>query len=316
SFNPVPEVLDTAYYQYILGGQGNMWTEYMPDSRQVEYMLLPRLTALAEVLWHNPTERNFNAFAKNIPAHFERFAKAGFYYSKALYQIRAEVLPDYRNKGLNVMLSTYDPEGQIFYTLDGSTPDNTASAYQQVLSIDSTTVVRARVYANGKAQSPEFNKQYLFSKITASKVNLKSAAHPSYNMHGEFTLVDGTRGTLPWKGNEWLGFWGEDMEATIDYGSKTHFQKVTAGVLRDEGSWIYLPASMEVYTSLDSVQFTFKGFLDASAIAQGAPYITVSFDATEARYIKIVLRNAGTISEGKSGAGFKAWLFVDEILAE
>lgn len=51
SYNPTPSELSLDQQKYILGAQGNVWTEYMKDSKQVEYMALPRMTALVEVVW-------------------------------------------------------------------------------------------------------------------------------------------------------------------------------------------------------------------------------------------------------------------------
>lgn len=46
--------LAPSHHHYILGGQGQLWTEYMPNSSHVEYMAFPRLSALAEALWFQP----------------------------------------------------------------------------------------------------------------------------------------------------------------------------------------------------------------------------------------------------------------------
>jgi hexosaminidase len=67
NYTPTPAVLTADEKQYILGAQGNVWTEYMPDFKQVEYMSMPRMAALAEVLW-------LPAFKKNYPDFISRLA--------------------------------------------------------------------------------------------------------------------------------------------------------------------------------------------------------------------------------------------------
>ncbi|MCZ8217546.1 MAG: family 20 glycosylhydrolase, partial [Cyclobacteriaceae bacterium] len=52
-----------------LGAQGNLWTEYVPDFKQVEYMALPRMCALAETLWTKPEQKNYNAFLTRLRNH-------------------------------------------------------------------------------------------------------------------------------------------------------------------------------------------------------------------------------------------------------
>ena len=64
SFEPMPAKLDPQYHPHILGAQANVWTEYMPSLNHVEYMIFPRLCALAEVLWSPKDSRNWNDFTR------------------------------------------------------------------------------------------------------------------------------------------------------------------------------------------------------------------------------------------------------------
>ena len=74
SFEPVPAELEPQYRAHILGGQGQMWTEYLPGPKQVEYMAFPRLTALAEVLWTKPERKDYRDFLARLAVHLERLA--------------------------------------------------------------------------------------------------------------------------------------------------------------------------------------------------------------------------------------------------
>lgn len=72
AYEPVPKELSGAEAKHVLGAQGQLWTEYMPDPQRLEYMAWPRLSALAEVLW-SPTEtRDGTDFARRLEAHLER----------------------------------------------------------------------------------------------------------------------------------------------------------------------------------------------------------------------------------------------------
>ncbi len=68
-FNPIPEELNSEEQKYILGAQANVWTEYMLSPEQVEYMIMPRMFALAEVLWGTANPNNFFDFKTRIQAH-------------------------------------------------------------------------------------------------------------------------------------------------------------------------------------------------------------------------------------------------------
>ncbi|MBI2258559.1 MAG: beta-N-acetylhexosaminidase [Flavobacteriia bacterium] len=74
-YNPIPESLNEEEKKYILGAQGNVWTEYMNDFKHVQYMILPRMTALAEVLWSNPMDKDYSDFIKRLSTHQNYFEK-------------------------------------------------------------------------------------------------------------------------------------------------------------------------------------------------------------------------------------------------
>ncbi len=73
SYEPVPAALSTAQATHVLGAQVNVWTEYMVYPSKVEYMIFPRLSAFAEVVWSPKEQRSFTDFKKKLPAIFERY---------------------------------------------------------------------------------------------------------------------------------------------------------------------------------------------------------------------------------------------------
>ena len=74
AFDPVPADLEPQYRAHILGAQAQLWTEYLPGPKQVEYMAFPRLTALSEVLWTRPENRNYRDFLGRLETHLQRLA--------------------------------------------------------------------------------------------------------------------------------------------------------------------------------------------------------------------------------------------------
>ncbi|WP_236646298.1 beta-N-acetylhexosaminidase [Gemmatirosa kalamazoonensis] len=72
AFEPVPPVLDSVQAKHILGGQAQLWTEYIPTPKQAEYMAFPRLVALAEVLWTPRERKDFADFQQRLTRHFAR----------------------------------------------------------------------------------------------------------------------------------------------------------------------------------------------------------------------------------------------------
>ena len=68
NFNPMPKELDLEEQKYILGAQANVWTEYILTPEQVEYMIMPRMSALAEVLWGTANPENYFDFKTRLQA--------------------------------------------------------------------------------------------------------------------------------------------------------------------------------------------------------------------------------------------------------
>jgi hexosaminidase len=80
SYEPVPEELTAEEAKYILGVQTNLWTEYVPNTKQAEYMLLPRLEAQAEVAWTKKELKNFPDFGNRLNNEYKRLDKLGISY--------------------------------------------------------------------------------------------------------------------------------------------------------------------------------------------------------------------------------------------
>ncbi|MDF3077704.1 MAG: Beta-N-acetylhexosaminidase [Sphingobacteriaceae bacterium] len=77
-FNPTPAELDDAHKKYVVGVQGNVWTELMETPAKVQYMLLPRMLALSEISWTPNEDKNWNDFSENrLPRHLAVLGKQG-----------------------------------------------------------------------------------------------------------------------------------------------------------------------------------------------------------------------------------------------
>jgi hexosaminidase len=81
SFEPVPSELRPDYQGSILGVQGNLWTEYIPSLKHAEYMMYPRLSALAEVTWSSPP-RDYRDFTHRLAQHLSRLDIMGINYRR------------------------------------------------------------------------------------------------------------------------------------------------------------------------------------------------------------------------------------------
>jgi hexosaminidase len=80
AYEPVPDSLTPDQARHVLGAQGNVWTEYMATPAHVEYMVLPRMLALSEVDWSDPSRKSYPDFLRRLRWHFERFDAMGLHY--------------------------------------------------------------------------------------------------------------------------------------------------------------------------------------------------------------------------------------------
>jgi len=82
TFDPVPSELNAEEAQHVLGGQANVWTEWIPDTRRVEYMIFPRIFAMAEVLWSSKANRSYAEFDTRLRSALDRLDRMGVTYYK------------------------------------------------------------------------------------------------------------------------------------------------------------------------------------------------------------------------------------------
>lgn len=150
-FEPVPEDLFTEQKSLILGAQGNVWTEYMHTTDYVEYMILPRMLALSEVLWGKEDSKNWSAFQERLQDHFSLFEKKGYRYSKGTYRLQFETSFDSVENQKKVEILSEQYQAKIYYALNGLEPDTTSSFYEGLIPIsEQDSIIRAGIFENGK----------------------------------------------------------------------------------------------------------------------------------------------------------------------
>ena len=81
-FEPMPAALDPKFAPHILGAQGNLWTEFVPNPKHAQYMIYPRLCAIAEITWSPKTGRDYRDFTGRLQTQFRRFDQMGINYRK------------------------------------------------------------------------------------------------------------------------------------------------------------------------------------------------------------------------------------------
>ena len=314
SLEPTPKELTSEEAKYILGAQGNVWTEYINTPEHVEYMIMPRMAALAEVVWGTSDASKYQNFQNRLLQHFTVYDKKGINYSRALFEVTSKVSPYEKGKGVLFHLKSANPG--ICFTTDGTNPTANSKKYTEPISVTKNQIIKAAYFENGKQKSAVIEQPFFISKSTGKKISLVNQPHENYGIGGSFTLVDGMRGNMEKYGRDWIGFWGKDLEATIDLGKKQCVSKVTVDVLTNDGSWIHYPKYIEVLVSNDGKVFQSVKKVTAEEISKKKGVVAINFNKQKTKYIKVIAPNAGKIPDGKPGAGSDCWLFVDEIMVE
>lgn len=311
SYEPVPEGLLPEQSKHILGAQGNVWTEYMPRSEQVEYMAFPRAVALAEALWTPKSKRNWTDFSIRIQPHMARLDATGLKFARNFYDVTASFL---NNK---VTLKANDPALEIRYTTDGKPPSLNAPKYVSPIPITKTTTLKAGIFGKSKPLGKAMSVQYILHKAIGKPYTVPRKPD-QYTGGDEMALTNGvTGGIKTW--NNWVGLVNHDIDPVIDLGQATAFSKISFNYVNAKASWIWPPKGAEVYVSDDGANFKLltSKTIDADAL-EGATVENVVLETPNAkgRYLKFVAKTYGVIPKDSPGATNGAWLFVDEVVVE
>lgn len=147
-YEPVPAEVDE---QYILGGQGNLWTEFISSPGRAEYMTWPRAFALSEIYWSPKKMRSTAEFLSRVEKHFVRLYYAGVNYAPAVYDPQIHVKKDAAGKP-TISFTTEVKDLEIYYTFDGVIPDQYATRYTggPIMLPPGASDVKAVTYRNGR----------------------------------------------------------------------------------------------------------------------------------------------------------------------
>lgn len=322
SYEPIPTELNATQATHILGAQGNLWTEYIGNTSKLEYMVFPRMMALSEVVWSPKAKRDWKDFERRLPVLFERLDKAKTNYSKAYYDLQAMVMPSPDNDGVLWKIESKNKSAKIVYT--PSFLSSQRLDYKEPIKIKSNADrMMAVLLGAGDKTLSSVTQSFHFNKATGQRISLVNQPSKNYPGNGAFTLVDGVQNEKGLaKSSEFLGFSGQDLDATIDLYNPTSVNKITVHVLDQPGSWIYLPKAVEI-TYLPNMDLTPEIIAAAPKETKvidpikdkGLRKITVEAKH-DCRFVHVVIKNFGTIPSGNPGAGSNAWLFVDEIEVE
>lgn len=311
SYEPIPAELNPAEQKFILGAQGNVWTEYILTPEHVEYMAVPRMLALAEVLWTPKEKRDVADFIRRLEAEFPRLEAMGVNASTSLYQI--SIRPKQGPKPGSIAVEMTSGSEMSISMTEMAPPYNEAMATLSVYTGPVTINDDRELHGWLQRESftgPMSKRRFIFNLATARPITLSVQPNERYNEGGAFTLVDGITAQDKRVNTEWLG-WREGVTITVDLGIVQEISRMSIGALNETHSWIHPPQRVDFSVSDDGKTFMPFGTAEFEAGVGRSAFALEN--AGKARYVRFTVKHIGKIPEGFPGAGNLAWLFMDEI---
>ena len=301
SFEVTPT--DSSLVSFYLGGQGNLWGEFMTNFKRVEYMAFPRAIALAETLWSNKESRDWNSFKARMANQYPRLDQLNVNYHRPSFEIEMEEKVDTTNKQVEIKFEHELDNPVIRYTLDGSEPTKFSPVYAQPFTINKIAHINAAVFIDDQIQKPILKRKSGYHLAIGKKV-IYNKKWQSYPAGGETALVDGYSGSLTYGDGHWQGF-TSNLDVVIDMGTSMQLNSLSANFMQLTGPGVYMPKYIEVSLSSDGINFE-KAFRVENNIPKDYNRLIFQdfvggLNNKQARYIKVFAKNNG---------GF---LFVDEL---
>lgn len=316
SYEPMPKSLSPEEQKYIVGVQANLWTEYIPDFKQVQYMVLPRMAALSESQWCAPEKKNYEAFLQRVSRLVNIYAKNGWNYATHIFDVMLDLKPNTETGTLDAVARTID-NAPIYYTLDGSEPTTASEKYTDVIKIDKPCTLRT-VAIRPSGSSKITKDEISFSKSSMKPITMLQPINKQYEFSGATVLVDGMTGNMNYKTGRWIAFYTNDLETVIDLKEATEISSMTLHTCVEKGDWIFDTRGITISVSDDNQTFKEVASEAYPAMKESDPNQIytheLKFDPVKTRYVKVKALSEQKIPSWHGGKGNPGFLFVDEII--
>lgn len=311
-YEPVQKDWKPEYASLLMGVQGSMWTEFCNKPEDVDYLLFPRLAAVAEVAWTQPDKKDWALFLKGMDRYNEHLAEKGIVYARSMYNIQHKVTPE--NGVLQVKLECIRPDVEIRYTVDGSEPTASSSLYTDSLTVTAAQTIKSATFAQGEQMGQTLVLPIAWNKATGKPI--------LGNKPNEKLMTNGVRGSLKYTDFEWCCWEKSDhISFTIDLLQKEKLSTFTIGCITNYGMAVHKPKSIriavsddnETYREIAGLHFTAEEIFREGAFIED---FSVDMKGTEARYVRVTAEGAGACPADHVRPGQEARVYFDEIRIE
>lgn len=296
----------------LMGVQASLWAEFCNTSADVDYLLFPRLTALAEVAWTTLERKNWKSYLKALDHFNEHIAAKGIVYARSMYNIQHAVTP--KDGSLLVKLDCLRPDVEVRYTIDGTLPTAQSSLYTHPLTLTGAKTINAATFAAGKQMGQTLELPAVWNMATAKAI--KSAGADNIGL-----LVNGVRGSLKYTDSEWCSWMKNDtVSFTLDLKKPEVVNQLTLGSITNYGMAAHKPAKIEIWISTDNKDYRKVGeqtYTTDEIFREGTFREELPFKIGEkTRYIRVVARGAGNCPITHVRPGQEARIYFDEVVID
>lgn len=320
AFDPVPKELNEEQQEFILGGQANVWTEYMETTDYVEYMLLPRMLALSEALWTKESKKDFDDFNERLQSHKKLLTKLGYQYSNGSYRIAVNTKYDTSTNENKLSFKSEQFKPEIRYTTEEDVVLDSGTIYEKPFSPEHSGIIKAGIFVDGQLQRKASEFQYVKHLGLGADMKLLKKPSERYGPETNAGLLDGIKGSPNHGDGKWSGFQAKDLIAEIEFKEAKDIKSITFSYIQNQRAWIMPPKSVTVYTRKadSSYELAYEGDLkDLLSIAdQNKSDVHIDVEVEKAVALKIHVENYKKLPSSHPYAGRECWLFVDELVIE
>jgi hexosaminidase len=315
-FDPIPKDIAQDKRHHILGGQANLWTEQIKTLSHIQYMMLPRISALSEALWTRAANKDKQDFIAKLDLHFDRFRELGYNFAGSSLSPEYHVSYDKDSKSFSLSLKNELGIYDIRYTLDGSVPTLNSELYTKPITYSASIDLHAQCFRKGEPIGFPLKKMFSTGFGDQCKVFYTNPYNDTYSGGGDKALFDNKFAIARGDDPSWQGIPQKDFEVLIDLGSTNELSYVGLNFFQDIGATsVMLPTQVVISISEDGQNY--ETVLDQSigTIEKREPiikHIASNFEKQLVSYIKIVAKNRAVLPKWHVRQG-PAWLFVDEV---
>jgi len=306
NYEPLPDTLDPAKKKYYIGTEACVWTEYMPTTYQVEYMVFPRAIALAESAWSAKEKKNFDSFQQRLQYHYLLLQRKSVNYYRPSGIITMNAVPDAARKQDLVSFATEQYKPEMHYTTDNTIPLTSSPVYNQPFYTSGKAIIIAAIFKNGVISSEPSTYTANYHKAIGKKVTFNNPWSESYPAQRTVTLTNGIEGSLTYMDKQWLGYL-QDFDVTVDMDAVQPLNNLSIRFMQQPGPGVFLPSYVEIFVSDNGINFKPFEKLVNTILPSEPQTIFKSFSfelkKTPVRYIRIVAPNAR-----------RGFMFTDEII--